>query len=128
MKRIVFFAALFASIACAQVTWTPPVKPTTAIPGRLVTLAGSGTTAINCTLAGNAVPATGITMACTLGTITIPSYSVPAPASSVPVTWTFQMGTSTATATVAITLSLDATAGIDFSATVNGGPPVTGTF
>jgi hypothetical protein len=114
-------------LALCQATWTPPVPPTAGTPGKLVTVAGTGSTAINCTLTGNAVPATAINFACNLAGVTIPAFTLPMPSAGQLFAFTYQFNSGTNAVTTIVTLT-PGTAGVAFQATVNGGAAVTGTF
>jgi len=69
MKYVLFFIALSAF---AQIVVTPPVPPQGGTAGKVVVTAGT----INCTITGDAVPAAGIQVACTVAGTVIAPYHV----------------------------------------------------
>lgn len=96
------------------ITSTAPVTPVKGAPGSFTAIAGS----ISCTVTGNASPATGATISCSLGTTAIPDYTVPLAASTA-FTFTYNFNGD------ALTVILDALSGsITWQATA---APVGGT-
>jgi hypothetical protein len=77
LKRIFFALSLFAICAFGQtagtIVTTPPTAPTPAVVGKVVATAGT----VNCTLTGNAAPATAVLIACTVAGVVIAPYSMP---------------------------------------------------
>lgn len=72
-----FLLLLFPIMLQAQVVWTAPVDPQPGVPGKLViTDATAGNPTVSCTITGNAVPATALTFACAVGSITQPTYTI----------------------------------------------------
>jgi len=47
MKKLTLLFTILSSLALCQATWTPPVQPTSGTPGKLGTVAGTCSTAIN---------------------------------------------------------------------------------
>jgi hypothetical protein len=122
MKRIALFGLALGLFAqTGSVTFTEPVPPRPAIPGKLVASTASG---VQCTLTGDAVPATAITIACQVGSVVIQPYVV---AFQPGMAYVFQHGLNADALTVM--LSMPAAGGpIAVQATVNGQTPVSGTF
>jgi len=69
MKYIVFFITISAY---GQIVVTPPVAPSGGTAGKVAVTAGT----INCTITGDAVPAAGIQVACTVAGTVIAPYHV----------------------------------------------------
>lgn len=129
MKRISVGLGL-AGLLLAQtspppgtVTFTPGQPPTLATPAKLVATAGSGTSAVTCTLTGNAVPATSVTVACTVGTVTITPYTI---AFTSGTAYTFQHNFNSNAVTVQLSELTGTT--IQVQATANGSTPTSGSF
>src|SRR5690348_930673 len=123
MRKFLLIFSMFAVSAFAQVTWTPPVKPVAAAPGKLAIT----TATVNCTLTGNAVPATALTISCSVAGVAITPYTVPFNATGGTLNaYTFQHNWGSDAVTVI--MKQNATAGVDFQATANTATATTGTF
>ncbi|MGA2443686.1 MAG: hypothetical protein ABSH08_22250 [Tepidisphaeraceae bacterium] len=107
-------ALMLAQAAVGTVTFTPPQ------PGKLVVTAGSET----CTLTGNNVPATALSIACTIGSTTIPAYTMPLIAGA---SFTFQFNLNGDALTVILTADSTGKISYDAAATPNGGTTAHGT-
>lgn len=125
--RKLLLALVLALPLAAQVTFTPPTPAVAAKPGVLNAMAGTAPTAITCVLTGNAVPATAISIACTVAGITLPAYSMVFQGTGgtlVAFTFQYNYGSNA----LSVILKQDATAGVDVQASVNGGTATTGVF
>jgi D-serine deaminase-like pyridoxal phosphate-dependent protein len=112
--------ALLASAALGQTsTATGTITISAPTPGSVIATAGS----ITCAFAGNASPATAVTISCTLGTVKVDPYTMPVSNGSA---YTFQQNLNGD----AITVSFSSTTvpGIVWkaAATPNGGTAATG--
>lgn len=120
--KLVVLLAFTALASFAQATFTPPVPATAAVPGKLSLVdSAAGAGAITCTITGNAVPATAVSIACTAGAQTIPAYSVPF-VPSMAFTFALNLGSNS----VGAILTMPATAtGIQVQADVHAASPQT---
>jgi hypothetical protein len=107
----------------AQVTYTPPIPPGVAVPGRVLMVAG----ALTCTVQADAFPATAITLGCS-GSLNVPASKI-----TLPVGASYVLSLGIGGDKFAFLAKHDAGQPISFQATVtpNGGaegPAVTGTL
>lgn len=104
-----------------SVTYTAPVAPTPGSPGKVVAVAGS----LTCTAAGNASPATSLTISCVDGTVSVITAQVNPLMNS---TSRPQFGDST-NDSVMFVITTDGSGNINVQAvtTVAGGAPSTAT-
>ena len=123
MKKLLLLLCAFASLAAAQITYTPGSAPQAAVPTKVVATAGSGASAVSCTLTGDTFPATKVTIACTVGGVTISPYTVPFAAGTA---YTFQHNYNGNVLTLILSEPTGGGA-IAFQAN-NGGSPTTGSF
>jgi len=123
--KLLMLLSLGAGLLFGQtVSYTPGAAPQSAVPTKVVATAGTGTTAVACTLTGDTFPAAKVTIACTVGPVTIAPYTIAFTAGTA---YTFQHNFDTNAVT--FSLSVPSSGGpIAFQATANGSAPTNGTF
>lgn len=70
---LIFFSAL----AVAQVTYSAPTPAQAAKPAVLIATGGTSPNVVTCSVTGNAVPATALTVSCSIGSVVISPYTIP---------------------------------------------------
>jgi hypothetical protein len=105
------------------VVFTPAIPPVAAVPAKLVANAGTGVTAISCTIVGNAVPATSLSITCLVGSTNIPAYTIPL---TTGISYTFQFNYDVNAIT--FICQKPASGPITVSGTANSSPATNATF